>query len=79
MYGIVFTLLFSVALCDNIIDLANRKYILVETDPVYIYRDTAFLYHVSNLSKILAPYESIMKSSYSLENQPETQILVNKI
>lgn len=79
MYGIVFTLLFSIALCDNIIDLTNRKYVLVETDPVFIYQDTAFLYHISNLSKIIAPYESIMKSSYNLENQPESQILMNKI
>lgn len=38
-----------------------------------------FLYHVPNLSKILAPYDNIMTSSYYLENHPETKILVNKI
>ncbi len=51
MYGIIFISLFSIVLCDSIIDLTDRKYVLVETDPVYIYQDTAFLYHISNRTK----------------------------
>lgn len=43
-----------------------KTYVVVATDSVYIYQ------------KILTLYENIMKASYNLENQCETNMLVNK-
>lgn len=70
---------FSLTFGDNIIDLTDKKYVIIETDPVYLFEDTSYLYHVVNLTKILRPYENIMQTLYNTEQSQEEQILINRI
>ena len=70
---------FVVSHSDLITDLKFKKYVLTETDPVYLFENTTYLYHVANLSIILGPYENIMKSKYVAEENKEEIILINKI
>lgn len=75
----ILILLFVSSHCDRITDLTDKKYVLVETDPAYLYEGTAYLYHVANLTKILRPYEDLMKNLYNIEQSQEEQILINRI
>ncbi len=60
-------------------ELSNRKFVLTETDIVYLFEDTQFLYHVANLTTILTPYENIMRNRYNANPNEEEAILVSKI
>lgn len=52
---------------------------LVESDTVYMFDNTAYLYHIANLSNILAPYENIMSSHYRTQESQQEEILINRI
>lgn len=69
----------SFAFAEKITNLSGRRYILTETDDVYTYNSSAYLYHIANLSTILAPYENIMRTRYSNIQSQEESILINKI
>lgn len=73
------TIMTSVALAFKITKLDNKKYILIQDQDVYTFSEYEYLYHMTNLTKILQPYENIVKNAYNLENKPESQILINRI
>lgn len=74
---IILAFIITLTLGDRITDLTNKKYVLTETDSVYLYENTTYLYHIANLTKILTPYENIVRSMYNIND--EQQIIINKI
>ncbi|GBP97606.1 hypothetical protein EVAR_103819_1 [Eumeta japonica] len=42
-------------------DVKDQKLVLTKTDDVFLFEETTFLFHITNLSKILTPYELIFK------------------
>lgn len=55
----------------------NKKYILTRTDDTYLFDEFTFLFHMTNLTKILKAYDQIFdKNSYPTL---EEQILMKKI
>lgn len=79
MQRIIILLYISTAFSNKIIDLKDKKYVMIETDSAYVYQDTTFLYHVANLSKILSPYEKLVRSVYNFEQDSAESIMINKI
>lgn len=77
--GFITFIVFSIGLSDKIADLTDEKYLLVEADNVYIYKNSVYLYHIANLSAILTPYENIIRTQYSITQPPAENILINKI
>lgn len=45
-------------------NLQNQKYVLTRTDDVLLYDDQSYLFHVTNLTKILTPYRKIVTKEY---------------
>ncbi len=72
-------LLFVVSHSDLITDHKFKKCVLTETDLVYLFENTTYLYHVANLSIILGSYENIMKSKYVAEENKEEIILIEAL
>ena len=61
------------------IEIAHRrkKYVLTRTDGTYLLDEYTFLFHVTNLTKIIKSYEEIFdKNSYP---NVEKQVLMKKI
>lgn len=75
----ILIIFFTLALSDKITDLTDKRYVMIETDHTYLYEGTGYLYHVTNLTKILRPYEDTMRNLYNTEQSQEEQILINRI
>lgn len=63
----------------NITNLKGKDYILIETNPAFIFDSYDYLFHITNLSRILTPYQNILNSKYNLDSNPEMKILHQKI
>lgn len=77
--GFLILMIVTYGFCDKITDLTGKKYVLTEVDTVYTYESSSFLYHVSNLSIILEPYERIVRTKYEPSQNEEENILIDKI
>lgn len=76
---ITLIILVNKSLQYQIINVENKKFILTETYPSYIYNESDYLYHMTNLTKILEHYHTLSASS---KNSPELHrdtALVNRI
>lgn len=49
--------------------LENQKYVLTRTDDVLIFNEYAYLFHVTNLTKILIPYRQILEQRHNHTTQ----------
>ena len=58
-------------------NLDGQKYILTRTYDVFIYDESSYLFHVTNLTKIFTPYNKVIMNNY----KPTTEelILIKKI
>lgn len=60
----------------EILPLKESKFVLLETDPVYLFNSTKFLYHITNISKLLGPVPDHVEV---VKLNEEEKYLINKI
>lgn len=74
--GVILFVVFSIH-AYTVHDLANKKYVLIQTDDAFTFNDTQFLYHVFDLDTLMKPYQTIMNdTSY---RTTEREILFRRI
>lgn len=77
--SIIIFLLIKIVSCDKITNLNNKKYVLTETDLAFLFENSEYLYHVTNLTTILTPYEKIKRNMYNINESQEEMLLINRI
>lgn len=60
-------------------NVENKKYLLTETYPSYIYENSDYIFHMINLTKILSYYDSLYDSMQSTAGLAKETALINRI